>query len=461
MIDILIHDKAQRHYNQKAIEIKKSVTVQTPDLSASNDADEESEEGARSSDSTFDKSTTRFHPHVTSTIRKEDIIGNIIHKQIAESGRIESVQLVTKSNIYSLTNDVACAELTKLIDNIWQKDQISDYVSRDFIIHQFLEWLDVSDTFEYVQFTLKNIKAAVTSSNIIVPLYRFVVSKPIKFQKLDCILRPISNAEIDNHVLNCASEIDIETLRSNFQATCIVECNIVADSSHAITIAIEKANVISDIFAFYSPFALFPDQRFNGVHLGSEYVPSYKALVKSEDMTSHQLCGGVRSTEYGRHYIVGRDDLKAMEESGIKELTNLLCKKKPNEFEKKVRSSASIFLKNAYTSSNTEKIIFAVVALETLMLKNQSEPIVQNVSERTAFLLAHDIDSRKSCIKAVKDAYGIRSAYMHHGRSSEDKETIMDFLIIVFATITHIIENSLSYKTKNDFIKYVDDLRLS
>ena len=457
MLNIKLHKKAEEYFNCKANEVLQSVITVPKNIGRSDRSD-----SARDASETVGNETSgaRFHPHIDATVSASDIVGSLIKKQVAKTGQIVSLQIVGDKNNHCLTDANACDVLTKLIDGFWRKDDIAEYVKRDFLIDSFLKWVDSRRTEQYVEFTTDLIQAAVKDTVIIVPLHQFVVKTTMSFGALHCVLRPMLNREVEDHIENCSNETEKKVRRKKFQATCVVECKVQAEFSRAIEIALSRANVVSEIFSFYSPFALIPGERFNGVHAGSEYTPSYDVLTQLNS-GKFSLSSGILPTFDARHHIVEKEDLKAMEESGIKGLCNLLCNQSPSDFEEKVRSSVRIFIKNAFTGSSTEKLIFAVVSLESLMLKNQTESIVQNVSERVAFLLASDIHSRKECIQIVKDAYSMRSAYMHHGRTAEDNNAIMEFLMTVFATITAVLNRLAEFNTKDEFLNHIDEVRLT
>ena len=71
-----------------------------------------------------------------------------------------------------------------------------------------------------------------------------------------------------------------------------------------------------------------------------------------------------------------------------------------------------------------------MVSLETLLLVDENEPTVPNLSERTAILVAHDYQTRKERVRFVKDMYRKRSGIIHHGSKgiTEDELQQLTFL---------------------------------
>ena len=54
-----------------------------------------------------------------------------------------------------------------------------------------------------------------------------------------------------------------------------------------------------------------------------------------------------------------------------------------------------------------DKLVFVLVSLESMLLKDSNEPITKNIGERMAFLIGQSMDERKAIIQNVDVAYRI------------------------------------------------------
>ena len=61
-------------------------------------------------------------------------------------------------------------------------------------------------------------------------------------------------------------------------------------------------------------------------------------------------------------------------------------------------------------------IVKTAIALEALLIANESEPLTRAVSERTAFLLSRDAVTRRAISRNVRKFYAVRSAVVHGSR---------------------------------------------
>src|SRR5690242_9805756 len=97
-------------------------------------------------------------------------------------------------------------------------------------------------------------------------------------------------------------------------------------------------------------------------------------------------------------------------DAGLKEASNLLTNQNLNPFEKKVLDALFIYARCTTTKDIADKLVYILVALESIFLRNNTEPIQQNLAERIAFFIEKTIEGRRDVIKTVRMTYSIRSA---------------------------------------------------
>ena len=60
-------------------------------------------------------------------------------------------------------------------------------------------------------------------------------------------------------------------------------------------------------------------------------------------------------------------------------------------------------------------MIWYCAGLESILLRDSSEPILQNLSERLAMFAYDTVQERAVALKDIKEAYALRSRFVHHG----------------------------------------------
>ncbi len=140
----------------------------------------------------------------------------------------------------------------------------------------------------------------------------------------------------------------------------------------------------------------------------------------------------------------------------------LLLIETPNDFQDKLLNAVIIYSKHTISHEIYDKILYILVAIETMLLKTDTEPIQQNIGQRLAYLIGSGLEERKCIIKTIKDIYSIRSKYIHHGIIDfKDDELMKKFMLYVWQAFSKMIEFINTFETREKFIEYLDNLLLS
>ena len=141
-------------------------------------------------------------------------------------------------------------------------------------------------------------------------------------------------------------------------------------------------------------------------------------------------------------------------------LSDIVVKEKRTEFESLILNTSLLYSKAAFTAEPLEKLVYVLSALESTLLKNESEPIQQNLAERLAIFTSHELVERKAIIKTIRSVYGLRSRYLHHGNTTDELEDISEFLYYVWIFYVKLLGQSQSFNNKKEFLDAIDDRKL-
>jgi hypothetical protein len=149
--------------------------------------------------------------------------------------------------------------------------------------------------------------------------------------------------------------------------------------------------------------------------------------------------------------------------AGLRILDNLLGLSKRNQFQEKLLATLILYSRSAILKDIADKLVYILVALESIFLRNSSEPIQQNLGERIAFLIGDSLEKRKRIIKVTRETYTLRSRFVHHGHSIDDDhlETMREFMQYAWQAIVSLIHQSNSVSTVDALLDMLDDRKLS
>ncbi len=202
--------------------------------------------------------------------------------------------------------------------------------------------------------------------------------------------------------------------------------NLTCEPNFANDLALGIASRVTDLLGIYSGAALMPDVKCVSKIKGAENIVQYTTISRAQD-EGFNIHKGILDHSTARHWFISKSDLDEYSRCGLGAISALEIQEKRTEFESTVLNMAFLYSKAAFTSDPMEKLVHMLSALESTLLRNESEPIQQNLAERIAIFTAQELSDRKNIIKNIKYVYGLRSRYLHHGHSSSDLEELSTF----------------------------------
>ena len=146
---------------------------------------------------------------------------------------------------------------------------------------------------------------------------------------------------------------------------------------------------------------------------------------------------------------------------GFDNVSELLASGRRSRFQDVLLDALLLYSRSTREKDLSGRLVYVLVALESVLLKNDSEPIQQNVGERMAFLIADTVEKRKATIRSLKDAYALRSRFVHHGHTIDQLETVRRFLLDAWVLFLELAKSSRKYETREQLINDLEAMKLS
>lgn len=408
---------------------------------------------------------------IAGTITEKDIIGSAEFASSDYKGNTVARYFEYQGKRFGIKEE-NYKRLIEVSDRIQTQPSIRSKLSKQFIEKNLFTWIYFkfirNETFEFFIDYLESQASNVVKKMISwIPIANLEIQTPFPVSK--STIRPITEAvfntwekkiragfaDDDEHILKY-----IQKIRIKFQGLAAVVTEIEAEPEYAFDYAIGEAKNITSALSIFSGATLIPDVKNVSVIKGTESTEHATAfIVDAEDKI--QSPNKILDITSSKIWRLKDQDISDIRKSGLDSISNLLSAENLTDFEKSVLNSILLYAKSATTNDPVEKVIYITSALENILLKNENEPIQQNLAERIAVFTSNELSERKSIIKTIKTVYAIRSKFLHHGHSSSEFETMKEFMMKTWVFYIQLLENIEKFKTKEEFINTVDDHKLS
>ena len=241
------------------------------------------------------------------------------------------------------------------------------------------------------------------------------------------------------------------------------------------------------------------DEQMQYFHITGKVVPTTNRLTLRYSEDGHNINPMMEKVGFFFPFNLDDKRIQLIRRAGFRKLSEILKKEKLNEIESVVINSIRLFAsacdvvvtkskihrpiglgfppdtdsrpKTTYEEmSLNERLVRLFIALESLLIFDEKEPLRSNISERCAFLLAKPRTSKKETYevrKAIKDfvayMYDQRSAYVHHRKCEIDHKTLGRLTRYVQETILSLIlvKDRLKLAKATDLKSYFERKKLS
>lgn len=236
--------------------------------------------------------------------------------------------------------------------------------------------------------------------------------------------------------------------RANLQGLAAATAKVTAEPQRAYEVVLrESERAVAALRVYHVAATTTPEVTSYCALLGRENVEGIKHLEMGD--------GRVRRTSdrpVGKpvlHWHLSDDDVRKYTETfGFDHVNKLLASKSRTRFQETLLDALLLYSRSTREKDLAGKLVYTLVAMESVLLRNDTEPIQQNVGERVAFINTNEVVKRRQIIRNLKAAYDLRSKFVHHGNTIEDRETVRQFMINAWALFTTLAEASQRFETK-------------
>ncbi len=363
-------------------------------------------------------------------------------------------------------------KFVKLCEAVQKAIKPTSTISRDVVEVQAFEWFDSrysgNTTNDLIEDILPKLQVEVKEFEVCVPIGELIIQSPMTIGRIE--LRSITKELLDQWkapLLEKGTEDNKqfneqffdEKMRKQYQGLPGAFIKLQADSIAAKEIALYETERSLAMLRFFTPATLIPEMSCHIAIMGSENIETVTAIRFHNGM----FVGLFKeiADKSSRPLAIDNNMIAHMYTSGLATVSQLLSKNDLTKFEQTLLDALTLYSHATREKELASKIIYILAALEGVFLKNDTEPIQQNLRERIATILGKNLSQKKEIIRNINTIYGTRSAFLHHAHTISQIEELGRFMYFAFMSLTTAIQNHDRFPSSQEFITAIDDLKLT
>lgn len=400
-------------------------------------------------------------------ITDKDIIGEPMSSWTDWSGRTQGRYFVQEGQEISLVEEGYTA-LRRLVEKVLGAKPFNSGLSSQFLEEEIFRWWRASFRKETEQplaaHLLDAAEQAISDHEIMVPLSSIEIEQA--FYLGSALVTPIDREMLRKYtnkgIEKNPEHADVirqhgeKMLRELGHLTGVV-IKVTGDRIYAKEKALAAAFDMASVLRFMCPAAVSWNVAFPCYPKGCEYIRSSTEIgIREGEMIT--LSTGLIDLSMFNWRLTFAELDRYMKE-GYQNFAAFFGDRPLTEFEKRVRTAVDAYSQGVASHDVSNRLIYAMSALEHMFLRDEQEPIQSGVGDRVAFLIAREPAKRMGVVANFKKAYGLRSRRVHHLTSIDDEEVLSTFFLNAFLAIHSSMRAMPRYRDRKAFLDAIDAIK--
>ena len=333
-----------------------------------------------------------------------------------------------------------------------------------FLCMQIFEWVKErhrgQSSAGCVDYILWGLERAAADHRLLYPVSDLYVQSPLALGSVTVstfparIFEELESKRLDDPSAEGRARLSL-SMRREFQGHAVAETSVFGEPIRAQEIAGERVELAISVLRFFTP----PGGTSRIARWG--YAPSRTERVFVTDVTGKFLSTSTAMIDRARPMVLSDELRDSLLDAGLSEVRDILGRASRTDFEEALVTSIVTFGRAALTPDLREKMIWYCAGLESILLRDSSEPILHNLSERLAMFAYDTVQKREEALRDVKEAYSLRSRFVHHGAEIDEGEVVNRFAHHGHRVFCRMAKNVHRFSRKVEFVEHIDRLKLS
>ncbi len=410
--------------------------------------------------------------HVSGHFDNTNIIGELKPHWRDLNGHIAARGFYLRGKLFGLF-DESYKDLVKIAEEMQKKTTPRNVLGTGLLSEKIFEW--VKQRFKGItmptmtEYVLSECEKHIVEAEIWIPISNLHLERPFKLGSvtfkvitkdfMDDYEESVKSRIIDPTVIKDV-EARFERKRAEIQNRAVAILWTEAEKGHAYDIALEQTERAMSILRFFSPTNLVPTQICYSAPLEKQHLDGDVYMVVKDGKVLQEVSG--TSDRSFRPWVLRSNDLIEYMKTGLETLSKLLLREKLTDFQEKLLESLFIYSKASLAKNVSDRLVYTLVALETIFVKDRQEPLQDNISLRMAQMHPVSIKERREIVANFRKTYAIRSRIIHHGKNLDlsDLEILGTFMLNTWISIQALFQLAELEFTNSKFFEWLDDRRI-
>ncbi len=413
------------------------------------------------------------HVPLVRTLTEKDLLGRPRVSVRDWLGRLKAVEVhgeVAGQQIHEVLPEAGTEALERLADSLARHRSLRTCCGVAYIRKHLIDWMQrrrLRETADgsWTADLLAALERDVQEQTILVPLEGIAIAEPFELGQLafNFFTEASIHAMVPPEAGAVAPPEVVEEfrgmLKERFQGHVYAQYTCIAEEEHAQELAVRQTDAVLEILRMFDAAALDIRARCLMGRMG-QVAPAERHLLRVGVPDRLLLAEGLDHDGVVR-FALDREILDVLHGSGFGVASQLLSKEEQTDLEKHSLEAISHYAHGVASPAPQDRLLHALVAVESLLIRDQNEPVQGKLGQRMALLTASDLASRKQAVKRLQAGYGLRSAFVHHGIKPGDIKQANEVLLLCWETLNAVALNTQRFNSRQALLDSLDDALLS
>jgi hypothetical protein len=404
------------------------------------------------------------HIPIAAHLTDDDLLSPVEVSRIDWLGRFRGLE-VHGPDIHEFLPEQAAQQLERMADDVASRRQLRACCGTSYVVRHLSNWVrrrrlgEPADS-SWTADLLASLARDVTDRTILIPLEGIQITTPFELGQVS--FDYFTETAIDEMLRFVPQEnLQIrDDWKRNYQGRVYTRYRCTAESMQAEELAAYHTDKALEILLL-ADFAAIDIRARSLIGRMGQVAPAQRHAFQMTPHGDLRLSRGAERAAGVIEFRVDEQLLSIMRQPGIGMADQLLRKTQPTDLERHGLEAISHFAHGVASPARQDRLIHALVAVESLLLRDQNEPIQARLGHRIALLTASTLEERRQAVDDFHKGYALRSQFVHHGAKLTEVDLANRVLLLCLNAVDAVMRMTLSFTTKAALLNHLDDEMLA